>query len=49
VIRLGFVGGAGIYHAKASAGLINDHDPAAWRGADLPMSNRFGTLAGTPT
>jgi hypothetical protein len=37
MIRLGFVGGAGIYHAKAFAGLINDHDPAAWRSAGLPV------------
>jgi predicted dehydrogenase len=36
VIRLGFVGGAGIYHAKAFAGLINHHDPGPWREAGLP-------------
>jgi virulence factor len=34
--RLGLVGGAAIYHARAFAGILNAKDEAAWRAADFP-------------
>ena len=40
MIRLAFIGGAGAYHARAFAGLINDHDRRAWAEAEMPAYDR---------
>jgi virulence factor len=34
--RLGLVGGAGIWHARSFAGILNPKDEAAWRAASFP-------------
>jgi len=36
MVRLAFIGGAAIYHAQAFAGLINEVDRQAWKGAGMP-------------
>jgi predicted dehydrogenase len=40
MIRLAFIGGAGAYHARAFAGLINEHDRDAWAKARMPAYDR---------
>lgn len=36
MIRLGLVGGAGVWHARSFAGLLNPKDEAAWAAARFP-------------
>ena len=38
--RLAFIGGAGAYHARAFACLINKHDRQAWSAAGMPAYDR---------
>jgi len=40
MVRLAFIGGAGAYHARAFAGLINQHDRQAWAAAGMPAYDR---------
>lgn len=40
MIELAFIGGAGAYHARAFAGLINEHDREAWARAGMPAYDR---------